>query len=113
MMMVLWVLLLDYVNNTLPSETNATGFAGLLQYTNGNVNYALGACLLVLAYMVVSTIVFYKTGTYEKAFGYTMAFVTALAGILRGLDLINNWIMGIVLVLFVVGALWLGNGRGK
>lgn len=103
--------------NIFPSpDNNITGLLGLLQYTNELTKGDTGTGLLGIAILImVGFVTFLSTKGYsvDRAFGYTSFLCLIVAILLRFIDLINDSVMVIVFILFILGLIFLIRERNS
>jgi hypothetical protein len=81
-----------------------TGIVGFLQYINSITQGALGLIIVVMVGLV--SFLASKSGDSSDSFVYSTFFMMIVAVLLRFLSLINNYVLGAVLALFIV-AMWM------
>lgn len=90
-------------------DNNITGIVELMQYANELVEGTFGVAFLI----IIGFISFISTKRYgtEESFGYS-TFITMISAILlRFLDMVNDYILLLVIALFIISVIGLMRKR--
>lgn len=102
------------VNLVFDNPNNLSDFGNMLTYLNDLTDVGAGGMIGVIILLVVGFVLFFmmKAWSFNKAFPTASFILGIIAVFLRVMGLINNVVLGLVIVLVVYGIYELVRGAG-